>query len=120
MQTGRGALIGRIGEADVAQPFRIGASAEIIAPAGGILALGINRADNDPCTAAFSVHIEVFPPHDGASAPTAKPVDVIAGVDDAMLAGLPRRARDREGNPGDMVNFLMLGSEAAMQRVFKA
>jgi hypothetical protein len=35
-------------------------------------------------------------------------------VDDVVLAGLPRRARDRQGNAGAMVNFLILGSEAAM------
>ena len=120
MQAGRGALIGRIGGPDVARPFHIGTSAEIIATAGGILAVGVNRADDDACSAAFSVHIEVFPPRDGATTLVAKRVDALAGVDDVVLAGLPRRARDRQGNAGDMVNFLILGSEAAMQRVFKA
>jgi hypothetical protein len=120
VQTGRGALIGRIGEADVAEPFQIGASAEITAPGGGVLALGVNRADADPCTAAFTVHVEVFPPVDGASTSTAKPVDVVAGAGDDVLAGLPRRVRDSQGNAGDIVNFLLLGSEAAMQRVFKS
>jgi hypothetical protein len=120
VQTGRGALIGRIGEAGVAQPFEIGTSAEIIAPAGGVLALGVNRADTDPCTATFTVHIEVFPPLDGASTVTARHVDAVAGVDDGVLGRLPRRVRDSQGNAGDIVNFLILGSEAAMQRVFKA
>jgi hypothetical protein len=41
-QAGRGALIGRIGDADVAQPFVIGPSTEIVAPAGGTLAIGMN------------------------------------------------------------------------------
>lgn len=120
VQAGRGALIGRIGEADVAQPFVIGMSAEITATAGGTLSLGMNRADNDACTATFSVHIEVFPPRGGAGAEAVKRVDVIDGVDNARLAGLPRRIRDRQGNPGDMTNFLILGSEEAMQRAFKA
>ncbi len=120
MQAGRGALIGRIGEADVAQPFVIGTSAEVTETAGGMLFIGVNRADNDACTAGFSVHVEVFPPRDGGSAPVARRVDAIDGVDAALLARLPRRVRDREGNAGDMVNFLILGTEAAMQRVFKA
>src|SRR6476660_5316422 len=47
MQAGRGALIGRIGEADVAPPFVIGTSADVTATAGGTLFLGVNRADND-------------------------------------------------------------------------
>ena len=120
MQFGRGALIGRIGEADVAQPFAIGAAAEITATAVGNLALGVNRAGNDACTAAFSVHVEVFPARDGTRTLVARRVDAIAGVDDALLARLPRRVQDRQGNAGDMVNFLILGSEAAMQQVFKA
>jgi hypothetical protein len=120
MQAGRGALIGRIGEADVAQPFAIGTSAEITATAGGTLALGVNRADNDACTATFSVHIEVFPPRPGASREAVKRVDAVDGVDSALLASLPRRVRDRQGNPGDMTNFLILGSETAMQGAFKA
>lgn len=120
VQTGRGALIGRIGEADVAQPFPIGTSAEITATGSGVLALGVNRAGTDPCTATFAVHVDVFAPVDGASAAAAKHVDAVAGAGDSVLAGLPRRVRDSQGNAGDIVNFVILGSEAAMQRAFKA
>jgi hypothetical protein len=120
VQTGRGAVIGRVGEADVAQPFVIGAAAEIVATAAGSLALGTNRSDNDSCTAPFVVHVEVFPLAAGATAVVAKRVDTIDGVDAALVASLPRRVRDRAGNPGDLVNFVILGSEAGMQRVFKA
>jgi len=120
VQTGRGALIGRIGQADVAQPFAIGASGEIVARATGMLALGTNRSEKDACTATFSVHVEVFGPLEGTKPVIAKRVDSIEGVDDALVAGLPRRNHDRQNNLGDMVNFLILGSEAGMQRVFKA
>lgn len=119
VQSGRGALIGRIGEADVALPFAIGASAETVTAAGGTLALGINRADNDPCTAGFTVHVDVFPPSGGAKTVVAKRVDAIDGIDAGLLAKIPRRVRDAQGNAGDMVNFLIVGSDAAMQRVFK-
>src|SRR5262245_37311316 len=44
VQSGRGALIGRVGDADVGLPFTIGASGETVATSGGKLALGINRA----------------------------------------------------------------------------
>ena len=120
VQTGRGALIGRIGEAGVANAFAIGTSTEVVATAAGRLALGTNRAASDVCTATFSVHVEVFGPLDATKTIAARRVDRIDGVDDTLVAGLPRRIHDRQGNPGDMVNFLILGTEAGMQRVFKA
>ena len=61
----------------------------------------------------------MFPPRDEANTLVAKRVDALNGVDDALLAKLRRRVRDRQGNAGDMVNFLILGSDAAMQRAFK-
>jgi len=118
-QAGRGALIGRIGAVGVAQPFLIGSSNESVTPVGGALAIGINRADSDTCTTAFTVHVDVFPPRDGA-ARVAKRVDSIEGAGRELFTRLPRRVGDKQGNPGDMVNFLVLGSEAAMTGVFKA
>ncbi len=79
---GRGALIGRVGDADVAQPF----------------------AD---ATAATSFTV-------------AKTVTSLPGIDDSLFAKIPRRIADKAGNPGDMVNFLILCSETAMQNVFTA
>jgi len=48
----------------------------------------------------------------------ARQVDSISGVDAALFSKIPRRIGDKQGNPGDMVNFLILGSEADMQKVF--
>lgn len=120
VQAGLGALVGRIGAGDVALPFAIGQSREMVTTAGGTLSLGINRSDADACTAEFIVHVDVFPPRDGARPIVAKRVEAIDGVDDSILDLLPRRVRDRQGNDGDMVNFLILGSEEAMQRTFRA
>jgi len=41
-------------------------------------------------------------------------------VDASVFAKFPRRISDRDGNPGDMVNFLILGSEDTMQKAFTA
>lgn len=117
-QGGRGALVGRIGDPDVAPPFVIGTSFETVSPVGGVLSLGINRAESDACSASFSVHVDVYPPKDGVAAIIARRVDTLPGADAELFAKLPRRISDREGNPGDMVNFLILGSEAGMKRVF--
>src|SRR6266550_3833572 len=42
----------------------------------------------------------------------------LAIFENRLLSKIARRISDKEGNTGDMVNFLILGSEAAMQRVF--
>jgi hypothetical protein len=117
-QAGRGAVIGRFGDADVAQPFVIGTGTEVTSPVGGVLALGINREAKDACTVGASVHVDVFAPREGG--PTAaRLVDTISGISQTLFAGLPRRVSDKQGNPGDMINFLILGSPDGMQRVFK-
>jgi hypothetical protein len=117
-QAGRGAVIGRVGDADVAQPFVIGTGAQVISPAGGILSLGVNREATDACTVGVSVHVDVFARRDGG--PTAaRLVESISGISPALFAGLPRRVSDKQGKPGDMVNFLILGSRDGMERVFR-
>jgi len=117
-QAGRGAVIGRIGDADVGQPFAIGTGSEVTSPAGGMLALGINREATDACTIGVSVHVDVFARREGG--PTAaRLVDSISGISETLFARLPRRVSDKQGNPGDMINFLILGSRDGMQRVFR-
>src|SRR5439155_12782876 len=46
-EAGRGALIGRIGDKDTAQPFVIGARRDVLAPVSGRLSVGINQITND-------------------------------------------------------------------------
>ena len=117
---GRGALIARIGDADTAQPFLIGATKDTISPIAGRLALGINQAKSDTGDGSYSVHLDVYAADPAAASLhiVSKVVDSMPGIDNALFAQIPRRVGDKAGNPGDMVNFLILGSEAAMQKVF--
>jgi hypothetical protein len=115
---GRGALIGRIGDKDNAQPFLVGARQDVLAPVAGRLAVGINQESNDTGSGTYVVRIEVYSPEGGAARAVVKQVNSIPGIDNALFSKIPRRVGDRQGNPGDMVNFLILGSDAAMQKVF--
>jgi LssY-like putative type I secretion system component LssY len=117
-ESGRGALIGRIGDPDVAQPFLVGAHREVIAPVAGRLSLGINQASDETGSGTYIVRIEVYAPNGGKARPLAKQVSSIPGVDNTLFSKIPRRVSDKQGNLGDMVNFLILGSESAMQQVF--
>jgi hypothetical protein len=119
-EAGRGALIGHIGDKDTAQPFLIGARREVVAPVSGRLSLGINQVSNDTGEGTYAVRIEVYAAEGGAAPVVAKRVNSLPGVDSKLFAKIPRRIGDKEGNPGDMVNFLILGSESAMQSVFTA
>jgi hypothetical protein len=115
---GRGALIGRIGDQDVAQPFLIGARRDVLAHVSGRLSVCINQTTSDAGDGTYAVRIEVYVPEGGNTRVIAKQVDSFPGIDNSLFSKIPRRVGDKQGNPGDMVNFLILGSEEAMQRVF--
>jgi LssY C-terminus len=115
---GRGALIGRIGDADTAQPFLIGARRDVLAPVSGRLSVSINQAADDTGDGTYAVRIEVYSPEGGAVRVVARQVSSLPGIDNSLFSKIPRRIGDKDGNAGDMVNFLIVGSEAAMQRVF--
>jgi hypothetical protein len=117
-EAGRGAVLGRIGDADVAQPFLIGAHKEIVAPVGGKLSLGINQANSDTGNGSYTAKVEVYAADASAPKEIARQVKSIPGIDDSLFAKIPRRIGDKEGNPGDMVNFMIIGDEGAMRKVF--
>ena len=118
---GRGALIGRIGDADTAETFLVGAQRDVLAPVAGPLTIGVNQAKTDSADGSYSVHVEVYAPEAGTAGSArvvAQQVNSLPGIDNTLFAKIPRRVGDKEGNPGDMVNFLILGSEAGMQHLF--
>ena len=115
---GRGALIGRVGDAEIAQPFLLGAHRDVIAPVAGKLGIGINQAGDDLGDGTYTVRIEVQAPDSDVAYRPARQVKSISGVNSALWIKVPRRVRDKNDHPGDMVNFVIVGSEDAMQKVF--
>jgi hypothetical protein len=117
-EAGRGALIGRLGDKDTAQPFVIGARRDVLAPVSGRLSVGINQTTDDTGDGTYAVLVEVYAPEGGTARVVARQVNSIPGIDNHLFSKIPRRVGDKEGNAGDMVNFLIIGSEDAMRRVF--
>ncbi len=115
---GRGALMGRVGDADIAQPFLLGAHRDVVAPVGGRLAIGINQTSEDTGDGTYTVRVEIYAADPHAAYRVARQVKDMAGVDAHLFSKIPRRIADKEGHPGDMVNFLIIGSESAMQKTF--
>src|SRR5215470_5348638 len=118
--SGRGALIARIGDADTSQAFLIGATKDTISPIAGHLSIGINQTKSDTGTGSYTVHVEIYSADPSAVGlrTISKTVTSMAGIDNDLFSKIPRRVGDKDGKPGDMVNFRVLGSEADMQKVF--
>jgi hypothetical protein len=122
---GHGALIGRLGSGDGAQPFLVGGSSDYQAPVAGRLFFGINQSQRDAGIAAGSFHvkIEVTDPGLGtaeAAVAGGPPETRIFGLTPVLLDEIPRRVSDPDHNPGDMVNILIVGTEDDVVRAFKA
>ncbi len=118
---GHGALIGRIGSDAYAQAFSLGASKEFNAPVGGRLFLGINQSMSDASTAtgSFQVKIEVLDQGSASATGVGGPAETrVPGVTTDLLRNIPRRVSDTNGNPGDMVNVLMVGTQEQVVQVF--
>lgn len=115
---GRGALIGRVGDPDIAQPFLLGADKDVVARTGGRFFLGINETSDDQGDGTYTVRIEVHAPDASFKYHATREVKTLPGIDAHLFAKLPRRVSDKAGNPGDMVNFLIVGSESRMQDAF--
>ena len=82
--------------------------------------MGINQAADDTGDGTYAVRIEVYTPEGGTARVVARQVSSLPGIDNNLFSKIPRRVADKDGNPGDMVNFMILGPTAAMQRVFTA
>lgn len=122
---GHGELIGRLGPADYAQPFAVGESLDYSAPVAGRLYLGINQGMNEASSATGSFSVKVSVKNAGFStagaAVSGGPADApVAGVTPALLAKIPRRVSDQQGNPGDMVNVLLIGTQDQVVKTFAA
>jgi hypothetical protein len=123
---GHGELIARLGSVDYAQPFAVGESLAYFAPVAGRLYLGINQGLKEAATAtgSFTVEISVQSAGQvmtGGSATAAGPIDgAIPGINDSLLAKIPRRVSDQQGNPGDMVNLLLIGTQDQVVKTFAA
>ena len=115
---GRGAVIGRIGDQDTSQPFLIGARRDLVSPLSGRLSIGINQLSSDTGDGTYSLRIEIYPADANTHLYTAKAVSSVRGVGDDLFSKIPRRISDKSGDPGDMVNFLIIGSLDAMEKTF--
>ena len=116
---GNGALIGRIGSADVANPFLIGKSREVVAPIDGRLFLGINQLANESSNGNYTVKLAITRAAVATSSTTATAAPK-ANVSLDLLKPIPRRVEDQAGNKGDIVNFVIVGDKEKLENAFQS
>ena len=109
-EAGLGALIGRIGSSDAAEPFLIGPSRQFQAARAGRLFLSVNKTASDNLGGSFHIKVEFSARGPEASATPAN--YKLPEVTTAMIDRTPRRVTDAQGNAGDNTNFVIVGSEA--------
>src|SRR5271166_1411867 len=117
---GRGALVGQIGNDRAATPFLVGADATIVAPVAGRLYLGVNQDSFSKPTGSFAAHIDRTAATNAASNSSNYNFKPLFSIVDAKL---PYRVTDQPtpgGNEGDLVNFVLVGSEKQVTAAFKA
>jgi len=120
--SGHGALIARIGSGDGAQPFAVDQTQKSAIPVPGRLFLGINQGAREAATAQGSFHVTIAVLSAGTGEANAPflPDTPVDSVTSDLLGKIPRRVLDPSGNPGDMVNVLLIGTQDDVTAIFKA
>ena len=113
-----GALIGRVGNGDAAVPFLIGASKDVDVSATGHLYLRLNLSSDLSASGSLTVKMKLS--SQPAAQKTVSAPDLAHLLSPQLFASVPRRVGDLQGNPGDMVNFSLIGSEDQVTKAFTA
>ncbi len=112
-----GALIGRIGNDAAAVPFLIGASKDVNVSATGHLFLRLNLSSD--LTGSGSITVKMKLTTQQAQKTVSAP-DLAHLLSPQLFANIPRRVGDLQGNPGDMVNFSLIGTQDQVTKAFAA
>jgi hypothetical protein len=117
---GRGALVGQVGSERAATPFAIGAEGTATIMVSGRLYLGVNQDSYYSATGKYVVYIDrTAVPKSSANASNYN----FAPLYKVLDAKLPYRVTDTAasgGNAGDLVNFVIVGSEKQVTAAFKS
>lgn len=112
-----GALIGRVGNDDAAVPFLIGASKDVDVSATGHLYLRLNLSSDLSGTGNITVKMKLTTQQ---GQKTVSAPDLAHMLSPQLYANIPRRVGDLAGNPGDMVNFSLIGTQDQVTKAFAA
>jgi hypothetical protein len=119
LSAGRGALVGQVGNDRAATPFLAGADGTVTMLTSGRLFLGVNQDSLYKATGSYEVHINRTAAPKSAAGSNSYNFPPLYKVLDANL---PYRVTDQAapgGNEGDLVNFVIVGSEEQVTSALK-
>ena len=124
-QAKAGALIGRVSDMGASVPFSIGASGQVPMPTTGKLYLCVNVSSDLTFTGSYTVKVKFSPAAKAAakSSPEAQAAAIASQITPDVFNDIPRRVTDSasgQGNPGDMVNFALIGTKEQVEAAYKA
>src|SRR3989441_12255545 len=118
-----GALIGKFGTGRVT-PFYVGRDIEVTVAEPRHLFLVVYTDGEDLCEGIFRVTVRIIPPQPPSEPRLPASSSAAPGsLDDQlrqMIDRLPRRNSDASGHPGDMANFILIGSAPQVQQALAA
>lgn len=131
-----GALVARIGSDPSVVPFGVGENKALQVTTSGELFLRINASSDLTPDGAYTVALKLT--HETAKAKVKVPAATAASslktvspsalspsalspstLSPSLFDTIPRRVRDQQNNPGDMVNFALIGTEAQVMKAFE-
>jgi hypothetical protein len=114
-----GALVAQIGNSAATVPFGIGAHKTVEVTTAGELYLRINASPDLAATGSYVVTLHLSRKPAPAAAQTASEDVLTDAVSPTLFANIPRRVGDQLNNPGDMVNFALVGTEEQVKKAFQ-
>jgi LssY C-terminus len=114
-----GALVARIGSNAATVPFDVGANKTFQVTSAGELFLRINVSSDLTTTGSYAAMMKLSRQPEQAKTQAASEAETAAAISPALFAAIPRRVQDQQGDPGDMVNFALIGSQDQVEQAFQ-
>jgi hypothetical protein len=93
----------------------VGASKELTVNSPGHLFLGVNQLAGEQSGGGFHVNVKIVPAEKPVASAPARELTLPAD----FASRIPRRVADANGKAGDLVNFIVIGSEEKLKAAFR-
>ena len=115
-----GALVGRIGSTAATVPFNVGAQKTLQVSTTGELFLRVNASPDLAPDGTYNVTLHLSREPQAATTQAESESAITSAIAPSLFAEIPRRVQDKAGNPGDMVNFALIGTEEQVKKAFQS